>query len=119
MEEKYGVEAIKDVAKFCVELGENVQDKLADDGKIKFMEYVGIVVDAFPDAFKIIKNGEQLKNEWLDFSENEKFEVSAYVADELNLESDVLEAKIEKGFEMLMAIDTFIREWNPYEQEED
>ena len=117
MEEKFGIDAIKDVAKFLVDVGENVQSKLADDGKIKFMEYVGIVVDAFPDAFKIIKNSEQLKLEWIDFSEAEKMEVSEFVADELNLESDLLESKIEKGFEMLMAVDTFIREWDPYVSE--
>lgn len=115
MEEEFGIDAIKDVAKFCVELGENVQDKLADDGKIRFMEYVGLVVDAFPDAFRIIKNGEQLKNEWLDFSDAEKVEVNQYVKEELNLDSDVLELKIEKGFEMLMAVDSFIREWDVYE----
>lgn len=108
---------IKEVTKVLVELGEGIQEKLAD-GKIKFLEYVSLVVDVFPDAFHIIKNGAQLKEEWLDFTDEERAEVVDYLVDELNLENDTLEAKIEKGFEMLMAVDSFVREWVPGDEEE-
>ena len=113
--EKFGTDMIKDVAKWLIDLGENVQDKLSDDGKIKLGEYIALVVDAFPDAFRIIKGGAQLKDEWLDFSEDEKDDVIIYVAEELNLDNDLIEAKLEKGFEMLMSLDSFIREWDVYE----
>lgn len=116
MAETYGVESIKNVCKALIDLGQGVEEKLADDGKIRMGEALSLAVDTFPDVYRIAKNGAQLKNEWLDFSEEEKVEVAQYVAAELDLDADDLEAKIEKGFEMLMAVDTFLREFTGEEK---
>jgi len=118
MAEQFGTEAIKKVAKALIDIGQGIEEKMADDGKIRIGEALSLAVDSFPAVYKIARNGAQLKDEWLDFSEEEKVEVATYVAEELDLDADGLEKKIEKGFKMLMEIDTFLREFTGEEGED-
>jgi len=118
MAEIVGVEAIKVVVKILIDLGESIQEKFADGEKIKVLEAILLAVGIIPDVYSIVRRGAELKEEWRDFSDAEKLEVAAYVAEELNLEKDEIEEKVEKGFELLMAIDSFLRSFKKEEVEE-
>ena len=118
MAEQVGVEAIKSVVKILIDLGEGIQEKFADDGKIKVLEAIFLAIGLFPDIYSVARKGEQLKEEWRDFSDAEKLEVAEYVALELNLEVKEIEEKVEKGFELLMAVDSFLRSFKKEAVEE-
>ena len=118
MAETVGIDAIKVVVKILIDLGEGIQEKFADDGKIKVLEAIFLAVGLFPDVYSIARRGQELKEQWRDFSDAEKLEVAAYVAEELNLDKDEIEEKVEKGFELLMAIDSFLRSFKKEEVEE-
>ena len=118
MAETVGIDAIKVVVKILIDLGEGIQEKFADDGKIKVLEAIFLAVGMFPDVYSIIRRSAELKEQWRDFSDAEKLEVAAYVAEELNLEKDEIEEKVEKGFELLMAVDSFLRSFKKEEVEE-
>ena len=118
MVELVGIDAIKVVVKILIDFGEGIQEKFADDGKIKVLEAIFLAVGLFPDVYSIARRGQELKEQWRDFSDAEKLEVAAYVAEELNLDKDEIEEKVEKGFELLMAVDSFLRSFKKEEVEE-
>ena len=118
MVEQVGIEAIKSVVKILIDAGEGIQDKFADDGKVKVVEAIFLVIGLFPDVYSIVRKGAQLREEWRDFSDAEKLEVAEYVALELSLEVKEIEEKVEKGFGLLMAVDSFLRSFKKEAVEE-
>ena len=118
MGEQVGIEAIKSVVKILIDGGEGIQEKFADDGKVKVLEAIFLVIGLFPEVYSIVRKGAQLKEEWRDFSDAEKLEVTEYVALELDLEKDDIEEKVERGFELLLAVDSFLRSFKKEPVEE-
>lgn len=108
MAELFGIETLKKTAKLVVTLGTKVEEALSDDGKVKLMEALGIAISAFPGAFELAQNAGQLKLEFNDLSDEERNELVAYVLEEFDLEADKIEAVIEAGFELLVAIEKLI-----------
>ncbi len=108
MAEQFGISTIKKAAKVAVNLGMKVEDALADDGKVSFMEVVGIAVGAFPGIFDVVRNAGALKLEYNDLSDEERDELVEYVIEELDLEADNIEAIIESGFDVLVSIEGLV-----------
>lgn len=109
MSEIVGTNAIKAVVKILIDIGEGIQEKFADDKKLSIVEAILLAIKLFPDIYSVARRGQELKAEWQDFSDAEKQLVAEYVAAELDLTADEVEEKVEKGFELLMAVDSFLR----------
>jgi uncharacterized protein (DUF2344 family) len=107
MAELFGIETLKDTAKAVVKLGLKVEDAL-EDGKINFIEAISIGISTAPEAFALSQKGTQLKQEYQDLSDEERVQLVEYVVEEFDLESDKLEAIIEAGFEVLVAIEKLL-----------
>lgn len=108
MTELYGIETLKSAATIVVKIGMKVEDALADDGKVKIMEALGIAISVFPGALNVVQNASQLKLEYNDLSDLERAELVFHVLDELDLEADNIEFIIEAGFEMLVSIEKLV-----------
>ena len=118
MVETVGIDAIKAVVKILIDIGEGIQEKFEDDGKIKFVEAAVLAVSLFPDIYTTVRRGQEIKAQWKDFSDEEKLEIATYVAEELKLKNEEIEEKVESAFELLMAIDSFLRSFKKEEVEE-
>ena len=108
MAELYGISTIKKAATVVVELGMKIEEALADDGKVRLLEGVGIAISAFPGALGVVQNAGQLKLEYNDLSDEERAELVLHVLDELDLDADNIEVIIESAFEMLVSIEKLI-----------
>ena len=100
----YGIEKIKNAAKAVIEFGGKLEEAL-EDGKIRFTEAVSIAIGTAPDAFEVAQDAAEIKQEFNDLNEEEKEQIVEYVVLELDLDADNIELIIEKGFELLVAID--------------
>lgn len=115
MVEQIGIEAIKEVVKILIDAGEGIQEKFNEDGKVTVIGAILLAIKLFPDVYSVARKGQQLKAEWRDFSDKEKVEITEYVALELHLDAADVEEKVEKGFELLLAIDSFLRSFKKEE----
>ena len=105
-----GIEALKQAAKAVISFGDKLEDAL-EDGKLTFLEGITIAIGTAPDAFKLLQkeNIAELKEEFLDLDEDEKDELSVYVAEELDLDADTMEFIVEAGFDFLLSLDSLVR----------
>ena len=115
MVEQVGIEAIKEVVKILIDAGEGIQEKFKEDGKITVLGAIFLAISLFPDVYSVARKGKQLRAEWRDFSDEEKVEITEYVALELHLDAADVEEKVEKGFELLLAIDSFLKSFRKEE----
>ncbi|MCK5134887.1 MAG: hypothetical protein KAR19_03805 [Bacteroidales bacterium] len=104
---KLGIETLKELAKAVVELGEDIEEK-REDGKITVGEGLSIAFGTMPDAYSIARKGRLLKAEYQDLDDNEREELVQYVVDELDLEHDDAEVKIEAGVKLMASFDEFL-----------
>ena len=108
MAELYGIETIKKAAEVVIKLGMRTEEALSDDGKIKFLEGVGLAIGAFPGVLDVVQNASQLKLEYNDLSDDERDELVSHIILELDLDADNLEEIIESGFEVLISLEKLI-----------
>lgn len=102
-----GIETLKKAVKTLVDFGEAISAAL-DDGKVSFMEIVGIAIDTTPDVIAIIPQAVDLKAEWDDLDMDEANELSEYFADELDLNEDGVEEVVESAFRFALALNDLI-----------
>lgn len=97
-----GIENLKAVAKFGIELGEKAADALAD-GKITASEAFGFLptLMAIPD---ILSRKDAIVAEFKDLSGDERYELNAFIQAEFDIANDALENKIEKGLNAVVAV---------------
>jgi len=96
MSDLHGTEEIKKALGVLIDLGMGVEDALEDDGKVKFMELVGIISGEALDIVSVIKNAGELKAELKDWDEEEREEVLEWAVERFDLDNDVAEKVIEK-----------------------
>lgn len=97
-----GIENLKTVAKFGIDLGENISAALADS-KITLSEAVSLLptVMSLPG---IIEKKADIVAEFKDLDSAERSELNAYIAAEFDIADDELENKIEKGLSAVVAV---------------
>lgn len=103
-----GTEAIKTTLGFAIKFGMNIEDALANDGKITWNELFSFV----PTLLKVpalIKAVPELKDEFTDLDDTEKAELSEWLATELDLDNDKVEMYIEEAWKLLLALSALIK----------
>lgn len=97
-----GIENLKNVAKFGIELGEKTASIL-EDGKVSALEALGYlpVLLAVPG---IIEHKDDIIAEFKDLSKDERDELNEFIQDEFDIADDELELKIEKSLTAAVAI---------------
>lgn len=103
-----GIENLKKTLIAAINLAERIDKNYADDGKISFIEVLGIGAASFGDILRVIKNGSEIKKEFLDLDDNEKAELIQLVKDELDLNNDKVEGIVEKALEFLVSLEGLI-----------
>jgi hypothetical protein len=100
--ETLGIQNIKEVVKFVIELGEGIDRSLADK-KIDFQDIGNLLLamnyaaPAFDDIGKVVP---ELK----DMDESEKQELKDYIKSEFDIANDKLEVTIEKALAVVIDI---------------
>lgn len=102
-----GIENLKVAVLASVNFAEAI-DKKMDDGKITLLEALSAGVGSFGDIVKVIKSGKAIAEEFKDLDSDERTELSEYVAEELDLSNDKVEAIVEKSVSFLLSIDEMI-----------
>ena len=97
-----GIEHLKTVAKFGIDLGEKTASIL-EDGKVSAMEALGYlpVLLSVPG---IIEHKDDIVNEFKDLSDAERTELNLYIQEDFDIADDDLEVKIEKSLAAAVAI---------------
>jgi urease gamma subunit len=109
MAEQFGTELIEKTFDVLIEIGQGVEKRLADDGKINIPEAISLAVETFPDIYNVARNAKDLVAEFKDWSVEERELVLAKVAVKFDLENDKVEAMIEDGLALLVAISAYIK----------
>ena len=106
-----GIEAIKSVVGFVFNSIEKIRDIDTDnDGKVEFGEIVGAATGLavfVPDLIRAIPH---LKEEWNDLTNDEVFEVVAFIKEEFDLENDNVEETIEQVIDAVAQIGVVVKE---------
>lgn len=106
--EKLGIEKLKMALIAAIKLGEKIENKYADDGKISLGEALSVGAGSFGDVVKVIKAGKQIKAEYLDLDDNERDELTALIKEELDLANDRVENIVEKAVDFLISLEELI-----------
>jgi hypothetical protein len=100
-----GIENLKQVIVVAANLGKQIE--VAVKGGLKLIDLLGFV-DDFTAIGAVIKNKEAIVAEFKDLDDAERAELLAYVKQNLDLENDGLEDKIEKSLTILVDILDFV-----------
>lgn len=107
-EEKYGIEALKGVISFAMDIKKDVEKAKEDDGKVKgAAEFIQIAMNGLKLP-KLIASGKDIKNEYLDLSDAERAELNSWFAAEFDIANDKVEGYIERAFGLALAITDLI-----------
>jgi len=106
MSEVTGIKETKELLKFIIDLGEAIDIAMIDK-KFEIGE-LALLMAPLMQVGPAFEGLELLGGELKDLSEVEMMEISAYVKDELNLQSDKLEEIIEKGLSIGVMLYGFI-----------
>jgi len=101
--ETLGTDNIKKALKFVGTLTNSIVKALEDDGKIKGMEYFQIAM-SLPGLIPVFRNINEIVDEYYDLDEMEMNELKLYFASEFDIPNDQVEEKIEKAFNILLAL---------------
>lgn len=102
-----GIEKLKEITLAGAKFGESLEDKLAD-GKLSFMEAISLVLEQAPKIFGFVSDAAEIKAEYLDLTDEERVELTAYLTEELDLDSDRAEKIAEATFDLLASLDGLI-----------
>lgn len=97
-----GIDNLKVVAKFGIDLGEKAAAILAD-GKMQGAEVFELlpVLMAIPG---ILQKKTEIVAEFKDMTTDERTQLNSYIQEEFDIPNDQLEMKIEKGLTAVVAI---------------
>lgn len=101
--ETFGIENIKKALKFAGTLTDSIVNALKDDGKIKGMEFFQIAM-TLPNIIPVLKNISEIVDEYYDLDLSEMEELKVYFKNEFNIPNDKVEEKIEKAFNLILAL---------------
>ncbi len=97
-----GIENLKAVALFGINLAESLDKKL-EDGKINLFEGIGLLKD-LKDIPDVIKAAPAAVEELKDLDQDEREELVALVQNELDLRNDNVEKLVERGINLTSEI---------------
>lgn len=110
--EKMGIEQMKLVMDFLIEAGEIVEKISQSSNMVKKISHVLAISDEAMGLLKL--DLKKLGAEYKDLDESEKKELLEYCKEELDLEDDVLEERIEGGFQVLLSLADSLEEIMAY-----
>ena len=99
-----GIDNLKKAILTGIKIGKSFKEA-NEDGKITTMEVVG-ALPKLAGLIGVARSAKELKKEFLDLDETEAKEISAFVADELELKEDV-EKWIDYSFDVISTILSF------------
>lgn len=108
--ETFGTDNIKKALKFAGTLTDSIVTALKDDGKIKGMEFFQIAM-TLPGLVPVLRNVNEIVDEYYDLDLNEMEELKVYFKEEFNIPNDKIEEKIEKAFNLILALGDSILEF--------
>ena len=97
-----GIDKIKDALLACIEFGEALAARL-EDGKVTTWEMITLIPKVLP-IVQALRETKEIIAEFKDLTEEEVAELTVFVAENLDLEDDELEAAIEGGWAILLGI---------------
>ena len=102
-------ENLKPVAKFAIDLGENIAKSL-EDGKFSGGEIFSFlpILMGVPG---ILENKDAIKAEWAARTSESMSELNSYIQSEFSLPNPATEAKIEKGITAIVAVLDLVSEF--------
>mgnify|MGYP003130136299 FL=1 len=99
--EKFGIENVKALVLWSVELAQQIYEKIDNDKKLDFFEALSIIPKAL-ELSKIIKNAPLLKEEWQDMSDAERIEINKAVSEKFDLKQDEKEQQVEESIDLVI-----------------
>lgn len=101
--QKTGIETVKKALAVSLGIAKGVHDALADDGKIKFFEALGIVGKAF-DFADVINRRQQLIAEVRDLDPEERAALARWVRDTYQVPDERVETTVESSINLFFDI---------------
>lgn len=109
MEEKIGIEVTTKVILFGIKLGEGIDKRLADDGKISVWEGITLL-PILKDVPAIIRDRKELVPELKDLSSIELKQIEDLIEEELKLDKEKVKKIVLKGIAVVIAVRELIDE---------
>lgn len=106
-EEKIGIETTSKIILFGIKLGEGIDKRLADDGKISVWEGITLV-PVLKDLPAIIRDRKTLVPELKDLSSDELDQIENLIMVELQLGKDKVKNIVLKGINVVIAVKELI-----------
>lgn len=116
--EKLGIDVTTKVIIFGIKLGEGIEKRLADDGKISVWEGITLV-PILKDVPGIVSTRKTLVAELKDLSSVELKQIQDLIAEELDLEADKIEVVVDKGINVVIAVRELIDAISDLRKEEE
>ena len=107
MSEKFGIENLKLVLMFPIEIGKVVMSLKGEMKLGKWLSLLGLIDDII--NFLGI-DWDAVRREYLDLSEEEKAELNLFMVNMFDIEDDRVEAMVEKSFEIMLSLDKTFKE---------
>ena len=107
--EKFGIDNLKVLIMFPVELGCIAGDILQDSDKSwkRWLKFIAAV----PEAIELLKiDWSKVKEEYLDLSDAEREVLKELMKDKFKIHNDKIEAVVDDSFAILLNIESSIRE---------
>jgi len=102
------IESLKVALSFAIGFGMKIEDALLDDGKITTKELL-LFVPLLTKVPALIRSVGDLKNEFVDLTDEERKELNAYIAETLDLDNDTIEEYVETAFTFLFAMSDLVK----------
>lgn len=103
MEEKFGIEKLKEICLTLTEFGIKLEEAFSEDSpkgkKLSLGEAISLGIFVAPKAIGHAGDAEAIRNEFNDLSTEEIDEIVVYISEKLDLVNDKVEALIEAGME--------------------
>lgn len=96
-----GIETIKKNVGRVYEAYKDVQNALADDGKITFTEWFSLLPNLYA-AYQIYNDAPEILAEWQDIDADERQQLKVWFAVEFDIENDRAERIVEKIWNIIV-----------------
>jgi hypothetical protein len=108
MEEKLGVQNLKLLIAFPIELG-NIGDAIGKENSKNWKKWLKLI-ELFDEVVDLLKvDWKKIKDEYKDLDEVEKVELKEFIKEKFNIENDKLENAIEESLEIILSLETAIK----------
>lgn len=109
MPQQFGIDSLKKLVKFSIDLTKQIADALAD-GKFIWSESFGFF-DEIMQIPGIVKSFPNIKKELSELATEERQELYDYFANEFDIEDERVEVLIEHSLSLAIAMVALVEEW--------